>query len=149
MRDDISEEKWMAILQSLQDEEGAIGYDPLLVLRQYRLRQFIPATQGLAKCKFVYKGDNYKKNVCEILNAWNQTYKMKGFTANPMTTPEYDWWWGKRVNDNAPVSSQENIRPVEKHLQVIPSELEIIKQEFEKSSSELGKKVEQLEEEKM
>ncbi|MBA0614956.1 hypothetical protein Godav_015165 [Gossypium davidsonii] len=40
---------------------GAIGYVPLLVLRQYRSRQFIPATQGLAQCKFSYKGDNYKK----------------------------------------------------------------------------------------
>ncbi|KAA3465102.1 6-phosphofructo-2-kinase/fructose-2,6-bisphosphatase-like protein [Gossypium australe] len=27
---------------------GAIGYAPLLVLKQYRSRQFIPATQGLA-----------------------------------------------------------------------------------------------------
>ncbi|MBA0783025.1 hypothetical protein Gotri_000815 [Gossypium trilobum] len=67
MRDDISEEKWMAILQNLQEEDvdwralwllpdeilyrcgdfdwvplleilGAIGYAPLLVLRQYRSR---------------------------------------------------------------------------------------------------------------
>ncbi|MBA0614957.1 hypothetical protein Godav_015165 [Gossypium davidsonii] len=48
---------------------GAIGYVPLLVLRQYRSRQFIPATQGLAQCKFSYKGDNYKKKVREISNA--------------------------------------------------------------------------------
>ncbi|KAK5840349.1 hypothetical protein PVK06_009244 [Gossypium arboreum] len=27
---------------------GALGYAPLLVLRQYRSRQFIPVTQGLA-----------------------------------------------------------------------------------------------------
>ncbi|MBA0669481.1 hypothetical protein Goklo_007504 [Gossypium klotzschianum] len=32
---------------------GVFGYDSLLVLRQYRLRQFIPATQGLAQCEFV------------------------------------------------------------------------------------------------
>ncbi|MBA0880249.1 hypothetical protein Goshw_011264, partial [Gossypium schwendimanii] len=67
MRDDISEEKWMAILQNLQEEDvewkahwllpdeilyrcgnfdwvpllgiwGAVGYAPLLVLRQYRSR---------------------------------------------------------------------------------------------------------------
>ncbi|MFQ6652126.1 hypothetical protein Gotur_024134, partial [Gossypium turneri] len=67
-RDDISEEKWMAILQNLQEEDvewrahwllpdeilyrcgnfdwvpllgiwGAVGYAPLLVLRQYRSRQ--------------------------------------------------------------------------------------------------------------
>ncbi|MBA0817666.1 hypothetical protein Gohar_003728 [Gossypium harknessii] len=35
---------------------------------------------------------------------------MKRLAANPMTTPEYDWWW------------------------------EIIKQDFEKRSSELGKR---------
>lgn len=55
-------------------------------------RQFIPVTQGLAKCEFPYKDNNYKKRVREILDAWNQTRRMKGFTAGPMTTPEYKWW---------------------------------------------------------
>ncbi|KAA3483983.1 vimentin-like [Gossypium australe] len=58
----------------------------------YRSRQFILVTQGLTQCEFVYKGDNYKKKVREISNAWNQTHKMKRFGTNPMTTPEYDWW---------------------------------------------------------
>ncbi|MBA0553619.1 hypothetical protein Golob_012789 [Gossypium lobatum] len=35
------------------------------------------------------------------------------------------------------------------YLQVVPSEIEIIKQDFEKRNSKLGKKIEQLEEEKM
>ncbi|XP_012448538.2 uncharacterized protein LOC105771674 [Gossypium raimondii] len=77
-RDDILEEKWLVILQSLHEEDiewrapwllsdeilyrcgnfdwvpllgiwGAVGYAPLMVLRQYRSRQFIPATQGLAE----------------------------------------------------------------------------------------------------
>ncbi|MBA0673076.1 hypothetical protein Goklo_007324 [Gossypium klotzschianum] len=48
----------------------AIGYAPLLVLRQYRSRQFIPATQGLAQCKFSYKGDGYKKRIREMTIAW-------------------------------------------------------------------------------
>ncbi|MBA0782736.1 hypothetical protein Gotri_000573 [Gossypium trilobum] len=38
---------------------------------------------------------------------------------------------------------------MEEYLQVIPSELEIIKQYFEKRISELEKKIEQLEEKKM
>ncbi|MBA0607222.1 hypothetical protein Godav_019558 [Gossypium davidsonii] len=46
-----------------------------------------------------------------------------------MTTPEYDWWCGKRINDNILVSSQENTRSIEEHLQVIPSELEILEVE--------------------
>ncbi|MBA0754243.1 hypothetical protein Gogos_022391 [Gossypium gossypioides] len=73
-QDDIPEEKWIEILQNLREEDiewrapwmlpdeilyrcgnfdwvpllgiwGAVGYAPLLVLRQFRLRQFIPATQ--------------------------------------------------------------------------------------------------------
>ncbi|MBA0574915.1 hypothetical protein Golob_024597 [Gossypium lobatum] len=57
-QDNILKEKWMVILLGIW---GAIRYAPLLVLRWYRLRQFIPATQGLAQYEFVYKGDNYKK----------------------------------------------------------------------------------------
>ncbi|KAA3486718.1 hypothetical protein EPI10_030597 [Gossypium australe] len=87
-RDDVSEENWVALLQNLQEEDiewrapwlvpseilfrcgsfdwvpllriwGAICYAPLLVLRQYGSRQFIPATHGLEQCEFSYKGDNY------------------------------------------------------------------------------------------
>ncbi|MFQ6662566.1 hypothetical protein Gotur_030367, partial [Gossypium turneri] len=75
-RDDILMEKWMAILQSLQ----------------YRSRQFIPVTQGLAECEFSYGGDGYKKRIREISNAWNQTRRMKRLAVGPMTTPEYDEW---------------------------------------------------------
>ncbi|MBA0818378.1 hypothetical protein Gohar_022136 [Gossypium harknessii] len=74
---------------------------------------------------------------------------MKRFTVGVMTTPEYHEWWSKRVNDNIPGPREEYVRSTEEHLQVVPLELEIIKQDFEKRSSELGKKIEQLEEEKM
>ncbi|MFQ6643491.1 hypothetical protein Gotur_017449, partial [Gossypium turneri] len=55
----------------------AVGYAPLLVLRQYWSRQFVPATQGLAQSEFSYKGDGYKKKIREMSNAWNQTRWMK------------------------------------------------------------------------
>ncbi|MFQ6664592.1 hypothetical protein Gotur_031655 [Gossypium turneri] len=48
---------------------GAVGYAPLLVLRQYRSRQFVPATQGLAQCEFSYKDNGYKKKIREMSNA--------------------------------------------------------------------------------
>ncbi|MBA0818409.1 hypothetical protein Gohar_027912 [Gossypium harknessii] len=88
----------MAIFQNLQDEDiewrapwllpnetlyrcgdfnwvpllgiwGAVGYAPLLVLSQYRSRKFVPVTQGLAKCEFLYRGDGYKKRVHEMVSA--------------------------------------------------------------------------------
>nr|KJB15904.1 hypothetical protein B456_002G202700 [Gossypium raimondii] len=130
-RDDISEEKWMVILQNLQEEDvewrapwllpdeilymcgnfnwvpllgvcGAIGYAPLLVLRQYRSRQFIPATQGIANCEFSYKDDGYKKKIQKMSSAWKQTRRMRGLAVGPMITPKYNELWGKRINDNIP-----------------------------------------------
>ncbi|MBA0787650.1 hypothetical protein Gotri_027797 [Gossypium trilobum] len=91
-RDNITVEKWMAILQNLKDEDvewkapwmvpdenlyrcgdfdwvlllgiwGVVGYAPLLVLKQYRSRQFVPTTQGLAQSEFSYKDDGYKKKI--------------------------------------------------------------------------------------
>ncbi|MFQ6654045.1 hypothetical protein Gotur_025167, partial [Gossypium turneri] len=70
------------------------------VLRQYRLRQFIPATQGLAQCEFSYKDNGYKKKIREMSSAWNQTRRMKRLAVGPIATPEYIEWWGRRINDN-------------------------------------------------
>ncbi|KAL1073730.1 hypothetical protein V6Z11_D11G243500 [Gossypium hirsutum] len=177
-RDDISEEKWIAILQNLQEEDiewrapwlfpdeilyrcgkfdwvpllgiwGAVGYAPLLVLRQYRSRQFIPATQGIADCEFLYKDDGYKKKIQEISSAWKQTRRMKRLAVGPVITPEYSEWWVKRINDNTPKSSPKNSQTIEEHLWIIPSELEIIKQDFERKNADLEKRIEQMEEEKM
>ncbi|XP_016690671.1 tropomyosin-like [Gossypium hirsutum] len=74
---------------------------------------------------------------------------MKRLAVGSMTTPEYDEWRRKRNNDNIPELNMESVRPMEEYLQVIPSELEIIKQDFEKRNLELEKKIERLEEEKM
>ncbi|MFQ6665837.1 hypothetical protein Gotur_032420 [Gossypium turneri] len=99
-RDDISEEKWMAIFQNLQ-EKDIEWRAPWLLLDEilYQSRQFLPVTQGLTECEFSYRGDGYKKKIREMASAWNQTRRMKGLA---------------------------------EHLRVVPSELEIIKQDFER-----------------
>ncbi|MBA0762316.1 hypothetical protein Gotri_011950 [Gossypium trilobum] len=66
-----------------------------------------------------------------------------------MVTSEYKEWWSKRVNENIHRLREEDVRPIDEYLQVVPSEIEIIKHDFEKRNLELGKKIEQLEEEKM
>ncbi|XP_016729422.1 tropomyosin-1-like [Gossypium hirsutum] len=66
-----------------------------------------------------------------------------------MTTPEYDEWRARRINDNIPKSSHEGNQSLEEHLKVVPSELEILKQDFERRNAELEKQIERIEEEKM
>ncbi|MBA0635075.1 hypothetical protein Godav_025771 [Gossypium davidsonii] len=115
----------------------------------YRSRQFVPATHGLAECEFSYRGDGYKKRIYEIVSAWGQTHRMKRLAVGPMTTPEYSEWWVRRINDNIPGLRSENSQSIEEHLRVVPTELEIIKQDFERKNTELEKKIEQMEEEKV
>ncbi|KAK5802525.1 hypothetical protein PVK06_030125 [Gossypium arboreum] len=67
---------------------GVIGYAPFLVLRQLGLRQFVPATHGLAQSEFVYRGADYKRKVSEISSAWNKTCRLKGVAISPATTLE-------------------------------------------------------------
>ncbi|MBA0672686.1 hypothetical protein Goklo_024110, partial [Gossypium klotzschianum] len=82
-------------------------------------------------------------------NAWNQTRRMKRLAVGLTTTPEYIEWRGRRINDNIPVPSRGDNQPSGKHLRVVPSELEIIRQDFERRNSKLEKKIEKMEEEKM
>ncbi|MBA0788014.1 hypothetical protein Gotri_026263, partial [Gossypium trilobum] len=124
-RDDISEEKWMAILQNLREEYfkwRALWLLPDEIL--YRCGDFdwVPllGIWGVV-C------DGYKKKIREMSNAWNQTRRMKRLAVGPMTTPEYNERWVKRMNDNIPEPSHENSQSIEEHLRVIPSKLEIIK----------------------
>ncbi|KAG8482457.1 hypothetical protein CXB51_024387 [Gossypium anomalum] len=161
-RVDVPEENWIALFPNLQSKDvewrapcmvpgiwGAVGYALLLVLRQFNLRQFVPATHGLTQSEFTYRGADYKKRVGEISSAWNKTCRLKGVVIGPATTPEYVEWRGRRINDNIPEPNLEGARPMEEYLQVMPSELEIMKQEFERKSLELEKRIAKLKEEKM
>ncbi|MBA0649952.1 hypothetical protein Goklo_017454 [Gossypium klotzschianum] len=82
-------------------------------------------------------------------NAWNLTRRMKRLAVGPMTTSEHIEWWGRRINDNILEPSQGDSQLTGKNLRVIPSELEIIRQDFERRNLELEKKIEQMEEDKM
>ncbi|MFQ6626285.1 hypothetical protein Gotur_005882 [Gossypium turneri] len=70
-REDISEEKWVAFLQNLQ-EEDVEWRAPWLLPDEilYRSRQFIPATQGIADYEFSYKDDGYRKKIQEMSSVW-------------------------------------------------------------------------------
>ncbi|MBA0575376.1 hypothetical protein Golob_027334, partial [Gossypium lobatum] len=84
-----------------------------------------------------------------MVSTWSQTRQMKRLAVGPMITPEYSEWLVKRINNNIPGPSQEYSQSIEEHLRVVPSKLEIIKQDFERRNVELEKKIQQIEEEKM
>ncbi|KAK5842812.1 hypothetical protein PVK06_005208 [Gossypium arboreum] len=135
---DVLEENWIALLQNLQSKDV-----------EWKAPWMVPVTQGLAESEFVYRGADYKRKVSKVSSSWNKTCRLKGVAINPAMTPKYVKWRSRRINDNVPMTKMEEAQPVEEYLQVIPSELDIIKQEFKRKNLELGKKIEKLEEEKM
>ncbi|MBA0700690.1 hypothetical protein Goari_005504 [Gossypium aridum] len=115
-RDDITGERWMTIIQNLQDENvewrapwmvpdeilyrcedfdwvpllgiwGAVGYTPLLVGK-----------------------------IQEMSNAWKQIHIMKRITVGATVTPEYHGWQSKKINDNISRTREERVRSIEEHL---------------------------------
>ncbi|MBA0730863.1 hypothetical protein Golax_025778 [Gossypium laxum] len=72
-------------------------------------------------------GNNYRRKIREMSNAWKQIQRMKRFTVVAMKNPEYYEWCSKRVNDNIPEPNHKNSQLIEEHLRVVPSKLEIIK----------------------
>ncbi|MFQ6667258.1 hypothetical protein Gotur_033347, partial [Gossypium turneri] len=74
---------------------------------------------------------------------------MKRLAVGPMTTLEYNEWSVRRINDNTPKSNQESSQSIKEYLRGVPSELEIIRQDFERRNTDLEKKIEQMEEEKI
>ncbi|MFQ6644967.1 hypothetical protein Gotur_019693 [Gossypium turneri] len=72
-------------------------------------------------------------------NAWKQIHRMKRITVGATKTPEYHGWRSKRINDNIPRLREECVRSIEEHLRVVPSELEFIKQDFEKKKFRVWK----------
>ncbi|KAG8485243.1 hypothetical protein CXB51_021591 [Gossypium anomalum] len=147
-RDDISKEKWITILQNLRAEDvplagiwGAAGYAPLMVLSQYRSRQFIPVTQRLAQCEFPYKDNNYKKKVREISDDWNRTRRMKGFTTSPMTTLRMNGGGEKesmttsqyrvRNRDYVIGEAVAQVREIADHLQILAVQADVLSLRYE------------------
>ncbi|KAL4310953.1 hypothetical protein GQ457_01G016130 [Hibiscus cannabinus] len=176
-QENIPHEKWMSVLQNLQEKDviwkaswffpeniiyrcegfdwvpllgiwGASGYVPLLVSRQYRSRQFIPATRGIATCEFAYGSRDYKKAVSLMIHAWDRIYQMKPFDEKPRVLPEYRLWRNQRLGDSIPVANSECNIPIEEHLQVNFSEMELAKQDFERKYFEMERQISGLTNEK-
>ncbi|XP_017613777.1 uncharacterized protein LOC108458891 [Gossypium arboreum] len=101
MRDDISEERWMAILQNLKEED--VEWRALWMVLD----------------KILYRCGSF--DWVPLLGIWGAVGHA------PLLVLR---WFSKRINDNIPRLCLEDARSMEEYLQVVPSELEIIRQDF-------------------
>ncbi|KAE8654967.1 hypothetical protein F3Y22_tig00117034pilonHSYRG00338 [Hibiscus syriacus] len=95
---------------------GGIGYAPLLIIRQYEGRQFVPVTAGLQSSEFAFHSKNYKRSIIK--------------------------------NENIPLPDQNEDISMEDRIKVVPSEIEILRAEFEAERDGWSKELEQMRQDK-
>ncbi|KAG8498571.1 hypothetical protein CXB51_004865 [Gossypium anomalum] len=170
-RVDVPEENWIALLQNLQSKDvewraswmmpgevlyrcgsfdwvpllgiwGAIGYAPLLVLRQHGLRQFVPTTQGLDQSEFVYRGSDYKKRVSEISSAWKKTCRLKGVAEFERKNLEFEKRIAKLEEENMYLSLDVEVQKMEvekerKEKRKIEEDRDDLKEHYKRAQKEV------------
>ncbi|XP_039000577.1 uncharacterized protein LOC120126451 [Hibiscus syriacus] len=109
---------------------GAIGYTPLIVLRQFGTRQFVPATHGLKEAEFSFSTPGYRERISKIYAAWQKPQCMSFKMIEPVFTPAYEVWRSQRINNNTPKPNLEDQLTMEERLRRLPTETELLKEEM-------------------
>ncbi|MBA0865850.1 hypothetical protein Goshw_015985 [Gossypium schwendimanii] len=145
-RDDISEEKWMAILQNLQ-EEDVKWRAPWLLPDEilYRCGNFdwVPLLGIWGAVGYAPLDDGYRKKIQEISTAWKQTHRMKRLAVGPMKTPKYNEWWAGKNSEQWREEIQEEKDKVDiweqkfQELKASLSKIEEMKKRIEELETEL------------
>ena len=77
---------WREALGTVAGLWGAVSYAPLMVVRQLRGKQFIPATTGLTQLEFSYDDPMASKEIDRIVKSWKQTFRVNtGLVGNKVT----------------------------------------------------------------
>ncbi|KAK8363627.1 hypothetical protein V6Z12_A03G175100 [Gossypium hirsutum] len=100
-----------------------------MVQRQFASRKFIPTTEGLAQSEYAFTGEGYMKKVRDTAKAWKEVHLMELALYADTITQDYDIWRKQRVNKE------------------MPSELEVIRHEFEREKAKLLRDISSLQEE--
>ncbi|XP_038999873.1 uncharacterized protein LOC120125533 [Hibiscus syriacus] len=81
---------------------GAIGYTPLITLRQFSTRQFVPATHGLKEAEFSFSTPGYREQISKIYTAWQKPHCMSFKMIELVFTSAYEVWRLQMINNNTP-----------------------------------------------
>ncbi|KAL4375844.1 hypothetical protein GQ457_02G022640 [Hibiscus cannabinus] len=122
-----SSKKWEAILRDLRSED--------IIWRVY----WLDHTYILYRCGVT----KIRKKILEIANAWLYPYQAKFAALN--LTLDYQIWRTKRKNYKIPSPSRGKALTLEEQFKVVPTEVEIVRQECEEEKRALNKRIVELE----
>ena len=123
---------------------GAISYAPLLVRRQYLSTQFIPATHGLTSLEFDYGTPGYVGRIVELAKIWKEPHRADPGKSSDRVTYGYIAWRANRIKDVVYLSVNNSVNPTDPSPVMIPSEIELLKQEYREDKRRMEREFERL-----
>ena len=122
-----------------------ISYAPLLVLRQFRPKQFIPATARLTSLEITYGKPEEAQLLSQIMQVWKDPHKMRLGKLIEGCTLEYTVWRGQKIEDTVSLPARMRISvpdPIPKQL----SKVDIVRSEFASERLKMERKYKMLQE---
>ena len=71
-------------------------FAPLMVVRQFAGKQFIPTTGELEQLEFSYEDSTMAKDIDQMVKYWKQTFRVNMGLISSKVTPEYMIWKVRR-----------------------------------------------------
>ena len=119
----------------------------LLVRRQYLSTQFIPATHGLTSLEFDYGTLGYVGRIVELAKIWKEPHRADLGKSSDRVTHGYITWRANRIKDVVYLSVDNSVSPADPSPVMIPSEIELLKQEYREDKRRMEREFERLQRE--
>ena len=123
---------------------GAISYASLLVRRQYLSTQFILATHGLTSLEFDYGTLGYVSRIVELAKIWKEPHWADPGKSSDRVIHGYIIWRANRVKDAVHSLVNDSVSPTDPSPMMIPSKIELLKQEYKEDKRRMERQFEGL-----
>ena len=101
-----------------------ISYAPILAIRQFEAKQFIPATARLVSLEFEYGQSGQAQLLNQMMLTWKDPHRMRLGQIVRGCTPEYTVWRRQKIEDVVPLSDRMQVS-VSNPVPVQPSEIKL------------------------
>ena len=122
-----------------------ISYAPILAIRQFETKQFIPTTIRLTLLELTYGQPGQVQLLSQMMQAWKDLHRMRLGQIVGGCTLEYTVWSRQKIEDKVFFPDRMQI-PIPNPVLVQPSEIEIIRLEFAFERLEMEQKYLRLQE---
>ena len=106
--------------------------------------QFIPATHELNLLEFDYGTAGYVGRIVELVKVWKEPHRTNPSRSSDRVTHGYITWRANSIKVVVHSPVNDSVSPVDPSFVMIPSEIELLKQEYKEDKRRMKREFERL-----